>query len=100
MMNAIDEHPVPLADLIKRRRTSLRLTQQQVADVLRVVPEAVGLWERQKRRVDLDRIPSLAAVLELNEQDVSRLALYEYTPRLHAALFGAERPLHPRNLEQ
>ena len=99
-MNAIPDHPVPLADLIKQRRTTLRLTQQQVADALRVVPESVGFWERGKRRIDLDRIPSLAAVLELNEQDVSRLALFEYSPPLHAALFGNERPPRPRNLQQ
>jgi len=100
MINDTSTHSRPLADLIKERRTTLRLTQQDLADNLQVVPECVSLWERQKRRVDLDRVPHLAAILQLDEQDVSRLALFEHYPRLHAALFGAERPPQPRHLDQ
>jgi len=100
MINEINNHPLPLSALIRQRRTTLGLTQQQVADVLRVVPECVSLWERAKRRVELDRIPPLAAILQLDEQDVCQLALFEHYPRLHAALFGAERPPQPRHLEQ
>jgi transcriptional regulator with XRE-family HTH domain len=95
-----NDHPLPLADLIKQRRISLGFTQQQIADALEVVPESVGYWERRRRRVELDRIPSLAAILELNQHDLSRLALYEHSPRLHAALYGTEPPPHPRHLNQ
>lgn len=84
-----NNHPIALPDLIKERRTTLGLTQEQVASALRVVPEAVGYWERRKRRIDLDRVPHLAAILELDEQDVSRLALFEQHP-----------PPQPRCLEQ
>jgi len=100
MTNEMNNHPMALSDLIKERRTTLGLTQEQVASALRVVPEAVCYWERRKRRIDLDRVPHLAAILELDEQDVSRLALFEHHPRLHAALFGTERPPQPRHLEQ
>jgi transcriptional regulator with XRE-family HTH domain len=100
MINEINSHPLSLPDLIKERRAALGLTQEQVANALQVVSEAVGYWERRKRRIDLDRIPHLAAILELDEQDVSRLALFEHHPRLHAALFGTERPPQPRHLEQ
>jgi len=100
MLNEPNDHPRPLSAIIKQRRTELGLTQQELADVLRVVPEAVCLWEGKKRRVELNRIPRLAAALELDQQDVSRLALYQYCPCLHAALFGTERPPQPRNLNQ
>ena len=99
MMNEREQHPQPLSAVIKERRTRLGLTQERIANALQVVPEAVGYWEREKRRIELDRVPRLAAVLELDEQDVCRLALFEHYPRLHAALFGAERPRAPRPTE-
>jgi transcriptional regulator with XRE-family HTH domain len=99
-MNEPNHHPLPLSDLIKERRTTLGLTQQQLADALQVVPESIGYWERRKRRIELDRVPRLAAVLRLDEQDVSRLALFEHHPRLHAALFGTEPPPNPRHQQQ
>ena len=100
MINETNSHPLSLPDLIKERRTNLGLTQEQVANALRVVPEAVGYWERRKRRIDLDHVLSLAAILQLDQQDVCRLALFEHYPRVHAALFGTERPPQPRHLEQ
>jgi transcriptional regulator with XRE-family HTH domain len=100
MINEINSHPLSLPDLIKERRAALGLTQEQVANALRVVPEAVGYWERRKRRIDLDRVLPLAAILQLDQQDVCRLALFEHYPRVHAALFGTERPPQPRHLEQ
>jgi len=100
MLNEPNDHPLLLSAIIKQRRTELGLTQQQLADQLRIVPEAVCLWEGEKRRVELNRVPRLAAALELDGQDVSRIALWEYYPCLHAALFGAERPPQPRNLNQ
>jgi len=99
-MNECNNNALPLSELIKQRRTTLGLTQQSIADTLQVTPESIGLWERQKRRIDLNRVPRLAAVLELDQQDVCRLALFEHYPRLHDALFGAERPPRPRHLEQ
>jgi transcriptional regulator with XRE-family HTH domain len=98
MMNE-NNNPQSLSAVIRERRTALRLSQEQIADVLEVTPEAVCCWERQKRRIELDRVPHLAAALSLDKQDVCRLALFEHSPRLHAALFGAERPPAPRPLD-
>ena len=83
------------ADLIKHRRSALHLRQQQVADALRVGSVAVGHWENGTRRIDLDKLPRLAAVLQLNEQDVCRTALREFHPLLYLALFGTDQPPGP-----
>jgi len=98
--NAMNElnHNLPLTTLIRRRRNTLRLKQQQIADVLRVGPEAVGHWERGKRRIELDKLPRLAAVLQLNAQDVCRVALREFHPALYLALFGADQPPEPQSI--
>ena len=96
-MNELN-HNLPLSTLIRRRRNLLRLKQQQVADVLRVGPEAVGHWERGKRRIELDKLPRLAAVLQLNAQDVCRVALREFHPALYHALFGADQPPEPQSI--
>jgi transcriptional regulator with XRE-family HTH domain len=85
-----------LADLLKERRLRLGLKQQQIAEELRVGPECVGLWERGKRRPELDKLPRLAAALRLDEQDVCRLALFESHPCLYSTIFGDEPPCPPR----
>jgi hypothetical protein len=56
----------------------------------------VGHWERGKRRIELDKLPRLAAVLQLNVQDVCRIALREFHPALYHALFGADHPPEPQ----
>jgi transcriptional regulator with XRE-family HTH domain len=91
-MHSPNNHPLLLADVIKQRRITLGRTQQQLAEQLRVAAETICYWEAQKRRIALDRVPRLAAALQLDAQDLSRLALFEYHPRLHAALFGSEPP--------
>ena len=90
---------LPLSELIRQRRNTLGLKQQQIADELRVVPESIGNWERGKRRIELDRVPPLAAILQLNEQDVCRLAQFEVHPRLYATLLGADHPPQPRHIQ-
>ena len=95
-MNEQNNDNMSLSRLIKQRRNTLGLKQQQIADELNVLPESIGNWERAKRRIELDRVPPLAAILQLNEQDVCRLALYETHPRLYATLFGSDRPPQPR----
>ena len=99
-MNETNDQNTSLSALIKRRRNTLGLKQQQIADELSVVPESIGNWERSKRRIGLDRVPRLAAILQLNQQDVCRLALFEIHPRLYATLFGADRPPQPRHIGQ
>ncbi len=87
---------VSLSRVIKQRRNRLGLKQQQIADALQVVPEAVGHWERGSRRIELDKLPRLAAILQLNEQDVCRIALHEFHPCLYHALYGTEPPGEPQ----
>ena len=99
-MNEQNNHNMSLSRLIKQRRDTLGLKQQEIADELKVLPESIGNWERAKRRIELDRVPPLAAILQLNPQDLCRLALFEIHPRLYATLFGAERPPQPRHIEQ
>jgi transcriptional regulator with XRE-family HTH domain len=90
-MKETNDHRVPFAELIRRRRTALRIRQQEVAEQLGVTPEAIGNWENGKRRIELDKVPRLAAILRLDEQDVCRLALSEHHPRFYAILFANER---------
>lgn len=91
-MNDLNTRIVPLCQIIRQRRAALRLTQAQVAAELRVEPATVGLWENGRRRMELDKIPRLAAILQLNEADLCRRALWEWHPRLHASLFGPQPP--------
>jgi transcriptional regulator with XRE-family HTH domain len=63
---SIDAAPVPLHILLRRRREELRLLQAQVAEALRVSPHCVTLWQAGRRRMELSKIPRLAAVLDLN----------------------------------
>jgi transcriptional regulator with XRE-family HTH domain len=91
-MNQSSNQSVSLSQLIRQRRTVLGLTQAQVAADLNVEPESVCLWEHGRRRIELDRLPRLAAALRLDEAGLCRLALSEWHPRLYAALSGVERP--------
>ena len=90
-MNQSNNRSVSLCQLIRQRRTALRLTQAQVAAEVNVEPESVCLWENGRRRIELDRIPRLAAALQLDEADLCWMALSEWHPRLYAAVCGAER---------
>ena len=89
-----------LSQLIKQRRLTLRLKQVQVAAVMGVEPETIGHWERGRRRIELNRLPALAVILELDPQDFCRQALAEWHPRLHATLFGAESLKSPEDSNQ
>lgn len=74
----------------------MRLNQAQIAAELNVGPESVCLWETGRRRIELDKLPRLAAALQLNAADLCRLALFERHPSLYGALFGFEMPRTPR----
>jgi transcriptional regulator with XRE-family HTH domain len=98
-MNELKTRSVSLYQLIRQRRIALRLKQAMVAAELRVEPETIGHWENGRRRMELDKLPRVAAILQLNKRDLCRLALFEWHPRLYSALFGAEPPRPPRSLE-
>ncbi len=77
-----------LKKLIRERREALGLTQADLARYLGVQPEFICLIEGGRRRPDLDRLPRLAEVLDLDAGRLCRLAIYERAPRCYAALFG------------
>ena len=79
--------PPPLRVVIRQQREKLYFSQAQVAEALRLTPEAIGNWERGTRRVELGKIPRLAAILQLDGPALCGLALYEYFPALAACLF-------------
>ena len=96
-MNETNDRSV--SHLIRQRRIELRIKQSTIAAEMRVEPESVGHWERGRRRMELNKIPRLAGILQLNKKDLCRLALFEWHPRLYATLFGSEPPRPPRCLE-
>ena len=78
----------PLHILLRRRREELRLVQAEVAEALRVSPECVTLWEAGRRRMDLCKLPRIAAILQMDPKQLCAKALAEFHPLFYAALFG------------
>jgi transcriptional regulator with XRE-family HTH domain len=81
---------VPLHVLLRRRREELSLPQAQVAAALRVSPECVTQWELGRRRMELSKLPRIAAALQIDAKTLCMKALEEFHPLVHAALFGKE----------
>ena len=92
---------VPLHMLLRRRREELSLLQAQVAAVLRVTPECITQWECGRRRMELSKLPRIAAALQINAKELCAKALAEFHPLVYAALFGpdASPGQHPRGPE-
>lgn len=79
--------------VLRKRREDLGMTQQSVAKAIGVNSAGfVGMIEAGSRRLDLNRIPRLADVLQLSRKDLIRAALYEEAPTVSQILFGAELP--------
>lgn len=79
---------VPLHVLLRRRRQELNLVQAEIAEALDVSPEAVTLWESGRRRMDLAKLPRIAAVLQLDARELCAKALAEFHPIFFATLFS------------
>jgi transcriptional regulator with XRE-family HTH domain len=77
----------PLHILLRRRREELHLIQAQVAEALHVTPECVTNWECGRRRMELSKLPRIAAVLQLDPKELCAKALAEFHPLVYAALF-------------
>jgi transcriptional regulator with XRE-family HTH domain len=92
------EVPLPLHILLRRRREELFLFQAQIAEALHVSPECVGLWECGRRRMELSKLPRIAAALQLDAKELCAKALAEFHPLLYAALFGQDAA--PTNIPQ
>ncbi len=80
------EEPVNI--LLRRRRLELGLLQSEVAEELNVSVEAVTHWESGRRRMDLAKLPSLAAALDIDPKELCTKALSEFHPLFFATLFG------------
>ena len=52
--------------LIKERRTQLHLTQKELADLLHVSNKTISRWETGSGYPDIETIPHLAKILELD----------------------------------
>ena len=78
---------VPLHLLMRRRRQELGLRQSALAEALHVTPECIGLWEAGRRRMDLSKLPRIAAALDLDPRQLCAIALAEFHPLLYASLF-------------
>ena len=98
MNPTIPSPEVPLHILLRRRREELHLLQAQVAEALCVGPECVGLWESGRRRMELCKVPRLAAVLQIDAQELCAKVLAEFHPVFYATLLGdgaVAQDIHP-----
>ena len=68
----------PLHILLRRRRQELSLAQSQVAEALHVSPECIAQWECGRRRVELSKLPHIAAALQLDARELCSKALAEF----------------------
>jgi len=80
----------PLHTLLRRRRLELSLLQADVAEALNVSPECVTLWEGGRRRMELSKIPRLAAALQIDPRELCAKALEEFHPAFYNTLFGPQ----------
>jgi len=78
----------PLHILLRRRRLELRLLRADLAEELHVTPECVVLWECGRRRMELSKLPRIAAALQIDAKELCAKALAEFHPSVYHALFG------------
>jgi transcriptional regulator with XRE-family HTH domain len=89
---------VPLHILLRRRREELSLFQAQIAEALHVTPECIAQWECGRRRMELSKLPRIAAALQIDAKELCAKALAEFHPLIYATLFGNDTA--PANIEQ
>jgi transcriptional regulator with XRE-family HTH domain len=87
----------PLHILLRRRREELSLLQADIAAEVRVSPECVTMWEAGRRRMELCKLPRIAAALQLDAKQLCAKALAEFHPAFYNTLFasGAETIRQP-----
>jgi transcriptional regulator with XRE-family HTH domain len=67
--------------VLKHRRQELGLLQPDIARAIGVKSaDFISLVESGQRSIDLNRIPALARILELNAKDLVLMAIYEQWP--------------------
>ena len=78
----------PLHILLRRRRQELSLLQADVAEALHVSPECITMWETGRRRMELSKLPRLAAALQIDAKELCTKALAEFHPLFYATLLN------------
>jgi transcriptional regulator with XRE-family HTH domain len=73
---------------IRRRRQSLNKTQAEIARACGLTGISITLVEGGHRRLGLERVPRLAAALDVDAAELCRMALATQLPMLAAALAG------------
>ncbi len=87
-----ETNSLSVSALLRHCRRNLRIKQAVIAEELRVSEPVISHWECGRRRVELDKLPRLAAILKLDPKELCRLALSEWHPRFYDALFGGASP--------
>ena len=59
-----------IGEAIKKRRTLLKLTQEELAEQLNVTPQAVSRWENDISLPDITLVPRIAGVLKISCDDL------------------------------
>lgn len=86
--------------VIRERREELHLSQGAVARGLGISsPEFVGMVEKGQRRLQLNKVPMLAVVLQLDPVALSRLALFEAHRVIYETICGSEPPERPTKVQ-
>lgn len=96
-MNVTTNAKLPLRIVLRQRRQELRLLQADVAEVLHVSPECITLWEGGRRRMELAKLPRIAAVLKMDAGELCAKALAEFYPNVYDALFGPATQLQQKS---
>ena len=73
---------------IRRRRRALGKTQAEIARACGLTEISITLVEGGRRHLGLDRVPLLAAALDVDAAELCRMALADQLPALAAALEG------------
>ena len=92
-MKSTTDAGIPFHLVLRTRRQELRLLQADVAELLHVSPECITLWESGRRRMDLAKVPRLAAALKLDPHELCAKALAEFYPNVYVALFESQPQL-------
>jgi transcriptional regulator with XRE-family HTH domain len=77
----------PLHVFLRQRRQTLNLLQAEIAEALDVTPECVGMWECGRRRMELNKVPRLAAALDIDPKELCARVLKEFYPTVYATIF-------------
>ncbi len=78
---------------VRRRRKALGMTQAELAQACGLTEISITLVEGGRRHLGLERVPRLAAVLDVDAAELCRLALADQLPTLAGALDGRPAPV-------